>query len=124
MAHDLAVLAGAGLRLVGIDDEVGGAGIALGHERPLEAGREPGAAPPAQARGFDLVDHPVVTLVDQRLGLIPGAALARAGELPVLETVEIAKDAISIVESHRPCPSSLCVLERRCPSRRAGCLPT
>src|SRR6516164_5326893 len=100
MAHDLAVLAGARLRLVGIDDEVGGAGIALGHERPFEAGREPGATPPAQARGLDLVDHPVVTLVDQRLGLIPGATLASAGELPILETIEIAKDAISVVESH------------------------
>ena len=42
--HDLAVLAGAGLALVGIDDEVGGPRIALGHERPLEAGREAGAA--------------------------------------------------------------------------------
>ncbi len=47
--HDLAVLAGAGLRFVAVDDEVGRAGIVLRHERPLEAGREAGAAATAQA---------------------------------------------------------------------------
>ena len=56
MPHDLAVLAGAGLRLVGVDHEIGRPRIALGHERPLEAGREARAAAAAQARRLDLVD--------------------------------------------------------------------
>ena len=99
--HDLAVLAGAGLALVGVDDEIGRARIGLGHERPLEARREAGAAAAAQARGLDLVDDPVVALVDQRLGAAPGAARARALEAPVLEAVEVAKDAVLVCE-HRP----------------------
>ena len=43
--HDLAVLAGAGLGFVGIDDEIMRPLVRLlGHERPFQAGREAGAA--------------------------------------------------------------------------------
>src|SRR5262249_1564293 len=71
--HDLAVLAGAGLGLVGIDDEImRPVADLLGHERPFEAGREASAAAPALARGFDLVDQPVAALLDQPLGAVPG----------------------------------------------------
>ena len=55
-AHDLAVLEGAGLRLVGVADEVVRLAVVLRHEGPLEAGREAGAAAPAQARLLDLLD--------------------------------------------------------------------
>src|SRR5690606_5887434 len=44
VAHDVAVLAGAGLRFVGIDDQIAGPLRLLGHERPFEPGREAGAA--------------------------------------------------------------------------------
>jgi hypothetical protein len=49
MPHDLPVLAGARLRLVGVDHEVMRPSVRLlGHERPFEAGREP--APPRPRR--------------------------------------------------------------------------
>ena len=49
VAQDFAVLAGAGLRLVGIDDEVVRAlADDLRHERPLQAGGETRTAAPAQ----------------------------------------------------------------------------
>ena len=45
VAHDLSVLAGAGLALVGVDDEVlGPAVVRLVHEAPLHARGEAGAA--------------------------------------------------------------------------------
>src|SRR6185312_4737969 len=53
--EELAVLAGAGLGLVGVDDEVGGLGV-LRDEAPLEARREAGAAAAAEVRLLDLVD--------------------------------------------------------------------
>ena len=75
--HDLAVLAGAGLGLVGIDHEIARPAVLgfLRHERPFQAGREARAAAAAQARGLHLVDDPVAALVDDRLGAVPGAAL-------------------------------------------------
>ncbi len=49
--HDLAVLAGARLGLVGIDDEILRPTVRLlRHERPFQPGRKAGAAAPAQAR--------------------------------------------------------------------------
>ena len=82
VAQDLAVLAGARLGFVGVDDEIvrplriDG----LGHERPFEAGRESRAAATAQARGLHLRDDPVASLVDDRLGVVPIAARPRALE--------------------------------------------
>ena len=79
VAHDIAVLAGAGLGFVGIDDEVMRTTVAfLRHEGPLEAGREACAAATAQAGRLHLVDDPVTALFDDPLGAIPMAAAHRA----------------------------------------------
>ena len=100
--HDLAILAGAGLRLVGIDDEIAGTpvGVVLRHERPLHAGRESRAATAAQAGRLHLVDDPVAALLDDSLGAVPGPAAARTFEPPVIEAVEIAEDTILVLEHH------------------------
>ena len=99
--HDLAVLAGAGLGLVGIDDEImRPVADLLGHERPLQPGREARAAAAALAGGLHLVDDPVAALLDDRLGAVPGAARARALEAPVVQAVEIEEDAILVCEHH------------------------
>src|SRR5262245_47777898 len=105
VAQDVAVLAGAGLGLVGIDDEVGWPAVGLlGHERPFEAGREAGAAASPQVRLLDLVDDGVAATRDQVLGVVPGAALAGAGEAPVMQAVEILEDAV-LVAQHRYSPA-------------------
>jgi hypothetical protein len=97
--QDLAVLAGAGLGLVGIDEELARAAVVdalLGHEGPLERRRETGAAAAAQARALDLVDDPVATVVDELLGVHPAAASACPFEAPVAVAVEIGEDAIFV----------------------------
>ena len=105
--HDLAVLAGAGLGLVGVDDEIARPAVGgfLGHERPFQAGRKARPAAAAQARGLHLVDDPVAALVDDRLGAVPGAAAARALEPPVVEAVEVLEDAILVVEHDLKLPA-------------------
>src|SRR5262249_57828390 len=101
VAHDLAILAGAGLRLVGIDDEIMRRPVGLlRHERPLEAGGEAGAAAPAQAGGLDLVDDAIAALLEDRFGAIPSAARASARKPPVVQAVEVREDAILILEHH------------------------
>src|SRR6185369_8921564 len=84
--HNLAILAGAGLRLVGIDDEIvrPPLGRLLGHERPFEPGRETGAAATALTRGLHLVDDGVAAALEDCLGAIPGAARPRAGQAPIV----------------------------------------
>ena len=73
--QDFAVLAGAGLGLVGIDDEVVRTPVVdLGHEGPFERRRETGAAAAPQARALDLVGDPVAPALDERLGVLPAAA--------------------------------------------------
>src|SRR5262245_6648786 len=121
MPHDLPVLAGAGLGFIGIDDEVARARVALGHEGPFEAGREAGAAAPAQPRAFDLVDDPVVALVDQRLGVVPGATGTSPSKLPVVEAVEVAEDAVLVSEHCRP--SVLSAVGPPLPIPRPRCTP-
>ena len=97
--HDLPVLAGAGLRLVGVDDEVVRAAVRLlRHERPFEPGREAGAAAPAQARLLHLVDDPVAALVEEEPGFVPGAALARRLEARRVQAVEVGEDAVAVVQ--------------------------
>ena len=97
--HDLAILAGAGLGLVRIDDQiVRPVSDRLGHERPLQSGWEAGAAAAAQARGLHLVDDRVAAFVQDRLGAVPGTTLARALKAPVVEAVEIPEDAVLVVE--------------------------
>src|SRR5262249_51558280 len=118
VAHDLPVLAGAGLRLVGIDHEVGRAPVRLlGHERPFEAGREAGAAAPALAGGLHLVDDGVAALVEDRLGVVPGAARPRARKAPIVRAVEVLEDAVLVLKHH----SRLVVLWSRDWSPMGGC---
>src|SRR3989454_3189890 len=74
---DLAVLEGARLALVGVDGEIDGLLALLGQEAPLHAGREAGAAPPAEVRGLH---H-----LDQLLGLAGRERLARGRVAAVLE---------------------------------------
>jgi len=54
--HEIAVLEGAGLALVGVAEQVDGMAGYRMQEAPLAAGREAGAAPAAQARGRHLRD--------------------------------------------------------------------
>src|SRR4029077_12313890 len=59
VAYDVAVLAGARLTLVGIDAKIGRAIALLWHERPLQDGRETGAATTAQPGILDLFNDPI-----------------------------------------------------------------
>src|SRR5262245_4721550 len=101
VAHDLAVLAGAGLGFIGVDHEIMRPTVGLlGHERPFESGRKAGAAAPAQPRGLHLVDDPIAALLEDGLGAVPGAARAGAREAPIVEAIEILEDAILVREHH------------------------
>ena len=51
--HQDAIVERARLAFVGVDAHVNRAGMILGQERPLQPGRETGAAAAAQAAGFD-----------------------------------------------------------------------
>src|SRR6202034_2070622 len=97
--HDLAVLAGTGLRFVGVDDEIARPPVGLlGHERPFETGREPGAAATALAGRLHLVDDGVASLLQDRLGAIPATARTRAVEAPAVVAVEIFENAVLVGE--------------------------
>ncbi len=77
--QDFAVLAGAGLGFVAVDDEVMRAAVRLlGHERPFEAGAETSTSAPAKATRLHLVDDPILALLHNGLGAVPGAARPRA----------------------------------------------
>ncbi len=108
VAHDFAVFAGARFGFVGIDDEVvRPLAQRLGHERPLQTGREAGAATPAQARSLDVVDDCPAALFQNLLGAVPGAARTRALETPVVEPVEIFENAILVTEHFSSIPLQL-----------------
>ena len=100
MPHDLAVLAGARLGLVGVDHKIVRTAVLhfLGHERPLQAGREPGAAAAAQARGLGVVDDPVAPAGQDVLGGIPRATLLGGLQAPVMEAVEVGEDAVFVFQ--------------------------
>ena len=104
--HDLAVLAGAGLGFVGIDDEIMRPPVRLlGHERPFQPGGETGAAAAALAGRLHLVDDAVAALRQDRLGAVPGAARARGLEAQAVTAVEILENAV-LVGEHQPRPCS------------------
>src|SRR6185312_13077845 len=94
VAQDVAVLAGAGLALVGVDDEIARPLALLRHERPFEPGREAGAAAAAQPGFLAFVDDPVAALGDDGLGAVPVAAPARPGETPIVLAIEVGEDAV------------------------------
>ena len=56
--QDVAVLAGPGLTLVRVADQILLTRDTAGHEAPLEPGRKAGPAAPAQVRELDLLDDP------------------------------------------------------------------
>src|SRR5262249_59161441 len=97
--HDLAVLAGAGLGLIGVDHEIMRAAVGLfGHERPFQAGRKTGSAAATQPRSLHLIDDPIAALLQDGLGAVPGAPGACAVEAPVVEAVEIGEDAVLVLK--------------------------
>src|SRR5690606_6770175 len=99
MAQYVAILAGSGLRFVGIDDEIARAPVTLlGHEGPLQAGRETRPAAAAQAGGLHLVDDPVAPLVDQALGIVPDAARHGALQRLVEAAVNVGEDAVLVLK--------------------------
>jgi hypothetical protein len=102
VAQDIAVLARARLALIGVADHVLRARELARHERPLEAGGEPGAAAPAQ-RGL-------LQLRDEILGLYLftqyfsersiALALLVIGETPVLAIDALHQDRVGTVIQH------------------------
>jgi hypothetical protein len=101
VAHDLAVLAGAGLGFVGVDDEIMRAlAHFLRHEGPFETGRETGAAAAAQARILHLLDDPVAPLGDQPLRSVPMAAAHGALQRTVELAVDVGEDAVLVLKHH------------------------
>src|SRR5262249_37345411 len=101
VAHDLAVLARAGLRFVGVDHEIMRPAVRLlGHERPFESGRKTCAPASAQSGGLHLVDDPVATLLQDGFGAIPGATRASSLKAPVVEAIEIRENAVLVCEHH------------------------
>ncbi len=89
VAHDLAVLAGARLRLVGVYDQVMRPRRIdfLGHERPFHAGREARASATAQTGLLHLCDQRVSPAIEQRLGVVPLTALFRARQRGIAEAI-------------------------------------
>mmetsp|Transcript_3204 Transcript_3204/g.6113 ORF Transcript_3204/g.6113 Transcript_3204/m.6113 type:complete len:562 (+) Transcript_3204:1383-3068(+) len=100
-AHDLAVLARSRLRLVGVDDDVRRAAVrrgALGHERPLEAGGEPGATAAAQSGLLDLVDNPIRTLPKEVFGPVVVTQFLGHLDPRAMLTVDVLEDAVLVLQ--------------------------
>src|SRR5690606_15823576 len=105
--HDVAILAGAWLRLVCVHDEIMRAAVGLlRHEGPFEAGRKARAATAAQTRLLHFVENPVAALRDDFGGAIPIAALAGSGKAPVLQAVEIGENPVLVFQHQLPPPVS------------------
>src|SRR5690606_6881868 len=84
VTQDVAVVAGAGLALVGVAHHVFLAGGVARHEAPLHAGRKARAAAAAQTRGLHFLDDLLgrdLLAQDALPGLVP-VDLAVAGKLP------------------------------------------
>ncbi len=75
VAQDFAVLAGAGLGFVGVDDQIVWTLRVdiLGHEGPLQAGRETRPSAPPKAGGLHLGNDPVAALVENAPSCRPTA---------------------------------------------------
>src|SRR4029079_431070 len=99
MPHDLAILAGPRLGLVGVHHEVMRAPIRLlRHERPFQPGRKAGAAAPAQPGRLDLFDDRVAALFKKSFGSAPGAARTRTLYAPVVLAVQVSEDTVLVRE--------------------------
>ncbi|OIQ69007.1 hypothetical protein GALL_493970 [mine drainage metagenome] len=99
IAQDLAVLAGAGLGLVGVDHQIVRAvALLLGHEGPLQAGGEAGAAAATQARILDLVAEPFRRLSQHVARRVPAPTRLRALQAPVMEAIDVREDAVLVFQ--------------------------
>ena len=96
VAEDVAVLAGAGLAFVGVDDEIARPVACLRHERPFETGRETGAAAAAQPR--ILTSSTIQSRPLRISSLVPSQSpRARApARRQVVLAVEIGEDAVLV----------------------------
>src|SRR5690606_21111828 len=126
VAQDVAVVASAGLALVGVADEILLHRRFTRHERELDAGREAGAAAAAQARLLDLLDDrlAVQLLAEDALpGLIaadlqvvlerPGLARARAQRFEAAEVEAMLSHGVRAASAPRYFLSSAKRLSRR-----------
>src|SRR5690606_5463849 len=105
--HEEAVLVGAGLRLVAVDDEVPRphAGRA---EAPLHAGGEAGAAPAEQAGRLDLLLHLVGGLAERGLqALVAAGGDVALERVPVVEAEAAGDDRAGVGDGHQASPPSL-----------------
>ncbi len=105
--QDVAIFAGAGFGLVGIDDQVMRPLFDfLRHEGPFQAGRKTRAAAAAQAGLLHFVDNGFRAEIENDFGIVPLAALLGAFETGIAETVEIGEDAVFVREhvAHSPHP--------------------
>jgi hypothetical protein len=104
VAQDLPVLAGARLRLVRIDHQIGRAAVGfLGHEGPFQPGRKARPAPAAQPACLDLFHDGVAPARQDAGGAVPGAARPRPGQRPVADAIEIGEDAVASASMAFPC---------------------
>ena len=95
MAHDVPILASAGLGFIGVDDEVVRAAVRLlWHERPFQSGGKARPAAASQSRSLHLLDDGVVPALDHGPGAVPSTAGACRLESPVMEAVEVSEDAV------------------------------
>ena len=83
VADDVAILAGAGLAFVGIDDQVvRPPSDCFGMNDHFSPVGKPRAAAAAQAGRLHLVDDRIAPVLQDRLGAVPVAARARARQAP------------------------------------------
>ena len=101
LPHDLAVLAGARLTLIGIHHEVLGPAIipVTLHEAPLEPRGKPSTTPAPQARLLDLIEDPVGSLQHNLLGLVPVAPLHGPSEAEVTLPIQISENPVCVLEA-------------------------
>ena len=90
-------LACSGLSLVSIDDQILWSPVTwFVHEGPLHTGGEPGTPSASQPGCLDLVDDPVRPLLHDLLGLVPLASLHGTLQPPVMATVNVSEDSVSV----------------------------
>lgn len=105
LPHNLTVLAGTRLTLVGVDDQVSG-GVALlptlgVHEGPLHATGETSTTTTTKTRGLDLRNDPVISLENHLLSLVPVTVLHRALQVGAVVAVQVREDAVLVLQTAR-----------------------
>ena len=101
MANDIAILAGAGFRFIGIHHQIRRPAIGLlRHEGPFHAGRETRAASATQARILDAINHRIATARNDRRRTIPIPAHACRRQIPGLTAIEVLENPVLISERH------------------------